>query len=281
MVVIESEGGLTVAASGSVGAPGGLVIDALATPVATGGDVLNQGVIDGGPSLRIDAAKVNGGGRFLANAIAFATFGNLNNPVNGSHFLGNGLQLHPSSGDTVALAVSGYGSAPQFMNLTVNGNATYAMPSLWPNGSTMPATNLPVLAGQVRPAGTPDPTYGGGSIIVQATGNLTLAGGASADLVFPGGLVLKAGGTLDVKGTAIDNAWTTSGQAFQGVFMEATQIVDTGAGGTMEIRTNNRNWTNFSVAPVVTAAVPLPASGLLLLAALGGAGAVRRQRKVA
>lgn len=41
------------------------------------------------------------------------------------------------------------------------------------------------------------------------------------------------------------------------------------------------NWTNFSVAPVVTAAVPLPASGLLLLAALGGAGAVRRQRKVA
>lgn len=41
------------------------------------------------------------------------------------------------------------------------------------------------------------------------------------------------------------------------------------------------NWTNFSVAPVVTAAVPLPASGLLLVAALGGAGAVRRQRKVA
>lgn len=41
------------------------------------------------------------------------------------------------------------------------------------------------------------------------------------------------------------------------------------------------NWTNFSVAPVVTAAVPLPASGLLLVAAVGGAGAVRRQRKVA
>lgn len=36
-----------------------------------------------------------------------------------------------------------------------------------------------------------------------------------------------------------------------------------------------------TVAPVVTAAVPLPASGLLLVAAVGGAGAVRRQRKVA
>ena len=41
------------------------------------------------------------------------------------------------------------------------------------------------------------------------------------------------------------------------------------------------NWTSFSVAPIMTAAVPLPASGLLLLAAVGGAGAVRRQRKVA
>jgi len=248
-VVIESEPGLTIAAAGSIVAPGGLVIDTLGTPATTGGDVLNQGVVDGGPTLRIDAAKVNGGGRFLGNAIAFATFGNLNNPVNGAHYLANGLQLYPSSGNAVALAVADYGNAPQFMNLTVNGNATYSMPSLWPNGSTLPANNRPVLPGQVRPAGTPDPAFGGGSIIIQATGNLTLDGGASADFVFPGGIALKAGGTLDTKGTALDNAWTISGQAFQGVFMEAAQIVDTSGGAGMEIRTNNKNWANFSVRP--------------------------------
>lgn len=273
-VVVESEPGLTVNAAGSIVAPGGLLLYTLATPPTTGGDVLNAGLIDGGPALRIEAARVSGGGRFVGDAIALATFGNLNNPVNGSHFLANGLQLHPASGDTVALAVSGYGLAPQFMNLTVNGNATYAMPSLWPNGSTMPATNLPVLTGQVRPPGTPDPAYGGGSIIVQATGNLTLDGGGSADLVFPGGVVLKAGGTLDARGTAIDNAWTTSGQAFQGVFMEAAQIVDTSPAGAMEIRTNHKNWANFSVrpAPPVTLwTLQLQANGTQ---AFVGAGAV-------
>lgn len=248
-VVIESEPGLTVNAAGSIAAPGGLVVDTLGTPATTGGNVQNQGVIDGGATLRIDAAKVNGGGRFVGNAIAFATFGNLNNPVNGTHYLANGLQLYPSAGTTVALAVSGFGLAPQFMNLTVNGNATYAMPSLWPASSTMPATNRPVLAGQSRAAGVPDPAFGGGSIIVQATGNLTLDGGASADLVFPGGIAIKAGGTLDTRGTAIDNAWTTSGQAFQGVFLEAAQIVDSSAAAALEIRTNNKNWANFGVRP--------------------------------
>ncbi len=251
VIVIESETGVSVAAAGSISAPGGLAIDALGTPATTGGNVLNQGAIDGGSSLRIDAAKVNGGGRFVGNAIAFATFGNLNNPANGLHYLANGLQLYPGTGNAVAVSVAGYGLAPQAMNLTVNGNVTFTMPSVWPNGSTLPATNRPVLAGQSRAAGTPDPAFGGGSIIVQATGNLTLDGGASADFVFPGGIALRASGTLDTHGTAIDNAWTTSGQSFQGVFMEAAQIVDTTIGGALAIRTNDRNWANFSVRPAM------------------------------
>ncbi len=250
-IVIESEMGLTVDPAGSIAAPGGLVVDALGTTATTGGNVLNQGAIDGGPSLRIDAAKVNGGGRFVGNAVAFATFGNLNNPATGLHFLANGLQLYPATGNTVALSAAGYGLAPQFMNLTVNGNATFSMPSVWPNGSTLPATNRPVLAGQSRAAGTPDPAFGGGSIIVQATGNLTLDGGASADFVFPGGIALRTSGTLDTHGTTIDNAWTTSGQSFQGVFMEAAQIVDTTIGGALAIRTNDRNWANFSARPAM------------------------------
>jgi len=251
MVVLVSEAGLNVTAAGSIVAPAGLAIDTLGTPSTTGGDVQNQGVIDGGPLLRISAAKVNGGGRFAGNAIQLTTFGNLNNPVNGAHYLGNGLQLYPSSGNDVALAVAGYGLAPQFMNLTVNGNATFSMPSLWAAGATLPSTNRPVLPGEVRAAGTPDPAYGGGSIIVQATGNLVLDGGLSQDLVFPGGIALKAGGTFDLNGAAIDNGWTTSGQAFQGLFIEAAQIVDSTAAAALEVRTNNKNWANFSVRPQV------------------------------
>ncbi len=104
---------------------------------------------------------MNGGGAFKGNAIALATFGNLNNPVNGSHFLANGLQLFPSSGGDVSVSVAGYGSAPQFMNLLVNGNATFSMPSVWPNGSPLPANNRPAKPGEIRAAGAPDPVYGG------------------------------------------------------------------------------------------------------------------------
>ncbi len=149
------------------------------------------------------------------------------------------------------LALAGFGTAPQFMNLTINGNVSFAMPSAWPNGVTLPANNRPVMPAEIRPSGTPDPSYGGGSIIVQATGSFTLDGGASGDLVFPGGVALKAAGSFDVHGVAIDNGWTTSGQPFQGVFIEAAQIRDSTAATALAIRTNNKNWANFSVRPLL------------------------------
>ena len=248
---VQNASGINVNAGGVVTAAAGLTMDALGASWTTGQTLVNQGTVDGGSSLQLFAAKVNGGGAFLGNAVVLATFGNLNNPVNGPHYLANGLQLSPSSGNNIGVTLAGYGNAPQIVNLMLGGNATVSMPSAWPNGSILPPNNRPVLPGEVRAAGIPDPSYGGGSMIVQAAGSLTLQGGASGDFVFPGGLVFKAGGALDVKGTAIDNAWTTSGAVFQGVFLEASSITDSAASARVSVRTNNLNWANFDPRPLV------------------------------
>jgi hypothetical protein len=244
---LHNASGITVAAGGSVFAPSGLISDALGASWTTGAPVVNQGTLDGGASLRVLGARVNGGGAFKGNAVFIGTFGNANNPVNGAHFLANGLQLWPSTGNTVALTLNHYGAAPQVLNVQVNGNASAAMPSAWPGGVTSPTNNRPVLQGGTRPPGTPLPGYGGGSMIVQATGTLSLVGGVSNDFVFPGGVVLKAGGNLDLKGVAVTNGWTTSGQSFQGIFLESPNIVSTG--GNLRVLTSNLNWVNFSTMP--------------------------------
>jgi hypothetical protein len=234
-----------------VSAPSGLTMDTLDPGWATGQALVNDGILDGGSGLQLFAAKVNGGGAFKGNAMIIATFGNLNNPVNGNHFVANALQLFPGSGNSVDLTLAGYGTSPQVVNVLINGNATLGMPSAWPNGSSLPPNNRPVLPGEARPAGVPDPAYGGGSMIIQATGALALQGGASGDFVFPGGIVLKSGGPLDVKGTVLDNGWTTTGAAFQGVFLEAPSITDSSAAARVFVRTNNLNWANFSARPLV------------------------------
>jgi filamentous hemagglutinin family protein len=250
VLIVQNANGMSVNAGGIITAPAGLKLDTLGATIDTGQAILNLGTVDGGPSLQLFGSKVNGGGAFKGNAIALATFGNLNNPVNGSHFLANGLQLFSSGAPEVNVSIAGYGSAPQFMNLMVNGNATFSMPSVWPNGSPLPPNNRPAMPGAVRAAGAPDPAYGGGSIILQATGVVALDGGASGDFVFPGGLVFKAG-LIDVKGTSLDNAWTTSGAPFQGVFLEAGGIFDSFPSAHVNVRTNDLNWANFSVRPLV------------------------------
>ncbi len=251
VLYVQSPAGLTIVAGGSVVAPAGLTLDTLDGTPASGQPIVNHGIADGGSSLQLFAARVGGGGMFKGNDVLLSTFGNANNPVNGAHFLANGLHFHPGSGSDLALTLSAYGGAPQFLNLMLHGNATVAMPSAWPVGSPLPPNNRPVMPGEVRAAGVPDPAYGGGSMIVQATGTLALAGGTRGDFVFPGGIVLKSGGELDVKGTSVDNAWTTSGASFQGVFMEAPSITDTGPTARIDVRTNNLNWANVMPRPLV------------------------------
>jgi len=250
-LIVKSSPGMTLAASGRIEAPSGLTIDTLGAEVTIGTPLVNQGVLHGGPTLALKAAKVTGGGLFRGNAMTLVTFGNLHNPVNGAHYLANGLQLHPASGTTVTVAIAGYGASAQVYNLMINGNGVVSMPSSWPAGSALPPNNRPVLPNAVRPAGTPDPGYGGGQIIIQAAGTLKLDGGASHDFAFPGGFVLRAGTAIDINGTLLVNGWTTSGTVYQGTFLEAPSIVDRSGSATLDVFTNDLNWTNFSVRPTV------------------------------
>ncbi len=239
--------GFAIAASGQVLGSSGLHVNALGGSWTTGQAITNAGIADGGPFLELYAAEVHGGGAFRGNAIGVHTFGNANNPVNGADYLQNGLQLHPSTGTMLALTLNGYGSGRQVFNLYAHGDASVWMPSAWPAGFTLPANNAVVAPGGTRPPGVPEPAYGGGSMIVQASGSLQLHGGGSNDFAFPGAIVLKAGVTLDFNGVAVNQGWTTTGQSFQGLFFEAPSIVS--ANGLIRLYGNDLNWMNFSVLP--------------------------------
>jgi YD repeat-containing protein len=247
-ITITNPNGVNVTSSGTISSAGGLSLSALSSSSPSVGQaIVNDGTIDGGPSLSLFAGRITGGGTYKGNAIVLSTFGNVNNPINGAHFLGNSIHLSPSTAATASVTLNDYGSAPQVLNVAISGNAVVGMPSAWPSGSLLPANNAPVKPGSIRPAGTPDPTYGGGSMIVQATGNLTLGGGTTNDFVFAGGIVLKAGGVLDLNGVTVNQGWTTSGRAFQGVFLEASIIKSTL--GQASIYSNNLNFINFSSPP--------------------------------
>jgi YVTN family beta-propeller protein len=243
---VQSPAGMTLHSGSNIAASGGLTLDTLGGTVTTGSSLVNGGVIDGGIGVRLLASTINGGGAFKGNAVTLSTFGNANNPVNGAHYLANSLQLFPSTGTDLALTIGEYGSAPQFMNMMVTGNASIWMPSSWPQGSTFTNNSAPLAAGAIRPAGVPEPSYGGGSIILQTTGNMTLFAGPTNDFVFPGGIALKAGGTLDINGVIVNQGWTTSGKAFQGIYFESPNIVSSLP---VSILSNDLNWTNFSTVP--------------------------------
>lgn len=243
---LHNRKGIAIHASGAIDAPRGLVLDALDASPDAGAKIANQGRVHGGTSLALFAGGVNGGGTFAADAVTLSTFGHANNPVHGAFFLDNGLHFVPATSGRIAFTANLYGRSPQVMNLLLAGDATFTMPSAWPAGITLPANNAVVLPGSVRPPNTPPPSYGGGSMIVQATGKLTLAG-AAGDLVFPGGIVLKAGVAIDFDGIAVNQGWTTSGQSFQGLFFEAPAIGN--RKGLIQIYGNDLNWANFSSMP--------------------------------
>lgn len=230
----------------SITADGGLTLDALGATSYVGGTIVNGGIIDGGSALDLLAAAIHGGGAFFGDTTTIRTFGNANNPVNGKHYLDNGLHLFPNSGTNLDLVLNDYGQSPQFLNLKVHGSAFVSMPSN-SSSATAPPNDSPVLPGTIRPAGSPEPSYGGGSIIVQATKDLTLLGDVSNDFVFPGGIVLKAGGTLNLAGVTINQGWTTTGKPFQGVYFEAPNITSPAL---TSIYSNDLNWINFSVMPI-------------------------------
>ena len=245
-LTVENARGITVAASGVIVGPAGLIVSGL-SDWNVGEALINDGTIDGASRLELRGAKIQGGGAFKGNDMMLSTPTVANNPVNGAHFLANGLQLYPGSGSNVNLTLHAYGAAPQVLNAKINGNGSVWMPSAWAPGSTLPPNNAVVPAGGTRAPGVPEPAYGGGSMIVQATGTLTVVKGTTNDFVFPGAIALKAGGALDLNAVVINQGWTVSGKQFQGVFFESPSIVS--PAGNIQVLTNSPNWINFSTLP--------------------------------
>ena len=243
--------GITITTSGAVASQPGVSLDTLGATWSSGGPIVNWGVLDAGDRMELLASNISGNGEFRGNAVVVRTFGNAHNPVHGAHYLRNGLRLIMGANNlasTIALTLNAYGSAPQVLNFDVQANATVWMPSDWTSATAVPPNNqvLPAPNG-IRRAGVPDPGYGGGSMIVQAQRSLALVNGDSHDFVFPGAIVLKAAGDLDLNGVVVNQGWTTSGLPFQGVFLEAPNIFS--STGVIEVFGNDLNWINFSTSP--------------------------------
>lgn len=246
-VMLYNSSGITVPVGGSIMAPGGTEISGLGFNWTVGQPVMNEGVIDSGPNLWVNGSRIGGGGAYVSNDTFISTLTFANNPVNGAHFLSNGLHLYPSTGTNVDLTLHAYGASPQVLNVLIHGNGVVWMPSSWGAGASAPVNNPVVAPGETRPPGVPEPFYGGGSMIVQATGNLQLYKGPTNDFVFPGAIAIKAGGTLDLNGVVINQGWTITGKPFQGPFFESPDIVS--PAGFIQVLSNNPNWINFSTMP--------------------------------
>lgn len=246
---LESATGVTLYPTGTI-AGDEVAVDTLGATWTTGAPIVNAGGIHAGRKLELLASRITGSGTFKGDAIVIHTFGNANNPVNGSHFLDNGLALAPGTGDPlpkVYLTLNLYGAAPQVVNLRVQGHASVWMPSAWPQPYDWPANNAVVPPGGTRDPGVPDPAYGGGSLLLQATGQLALSDGGpegTRDFAFPGGIALRAGEGMDLAGVTLNQGWTTSGVPFQGVFLEAPWITSS---SDIRVFSNDLNWTNLSV----------------------------------
>ncbi|MEO8506970.1 MAG: hypothetical protein ABI593_05010 [Betaproteobacteria bacterium] len=244
---VANAAGINLGSGGVMQSSSGLVLDTLGNNWIGGANIINAGVADGGTQLGLYGAAISGGGAFKGNTIAIATFGSAKNPVNGTFFLSNSLQLFPGTGDSLSLVLNAYGNVPQVLNLMANGNVSVWMPSAWPAGYTAPQNNAVLQPGGVWPPGQPESAFGGGSMIVQATGNLQLVDGGTDDFVFPGSIVFKAAGTIDIKGVVVNQGWNTGGKAFQGVYFESPVIGS--SIGKIEVYSNDLNWTNFSTFP--------------------------------
>ncbi|MEP7327985.1 MAG: Ig-like domain-containing protein [Betaproteobacteria bacterium] len=248
VLYLKNSNGVAIHAGAAVNGQAGVIIDTLGATWTEGRALVNNGVIDAGPSLEILASNVTGSGEHRGDNIMIHTFGNAHNPIDGNYYLHNGLLLQATSNVDVALTLNAYGSTPQVFNFRVvrNNGVTLRMPSAWPSGWAIPANNAVVAPGDVRPAGMPDPGYGGGSMIVQAEGRITLGATATGDFAFPGAVVLKSDVAIDTNGVLVNQGWTASGRAFQGVFFEAPSI---GSSSFIRVYGNDLNWVNFSTFP--------------------------------
>ncbi len=198
-----------------------------------------------------DVSNVIGPGMITANHVAIDASGSVRNPT-GVDYLFNGLQI-TTVGTSPRVEFTARGPAFQAINLDITGDAIVS------SGQSVIAQN-PCYSGLcIVPSGGYIPqSNAGSSLIVQASGDLTVVtnsfgsnylGGGSGGLsatngfLFPGAVVLIAGGALNVN-TVVDNAWTATAAPFQGIFFEGATI-----NATLPIYTNGNSFVNYSVRP--------------------------------
>ena len=184
--------------------------------------------------------------QIVTNMLDVDITGSINAPIAGNtNWLDNGLTVAPLDPlDPVWVSVSATGGGFQAINLGVTGNMVADSGT-----TTTPFIGVPLTTGGF-PAGGLQGNVGS-SMILQASGSLTLVGMPTGSpfapplaFQFPGGLAFKAGTTL-MTTTPVYNAWTTVAIPFQGQWYEAPSIII----GSF-LATSGNTWTNFSTAPV-------------------------------
>ena len=199
-----------------------------------------------------EVASVTGTGVITANHVVFDTSGNVRSALLTPNYLLNGLRI-TTVGTAPLVEVTARSPSTQAVNLAITGNATVT------SGETV-SINNPCYTGLcVLPSGGYIPqSNAGSSLLVTASGNLTIAsntiagnfigggpGGLSntSGFLFPGGVAFVAGGALNVN-TVVDNAFTGTAVPFQGVYFEGATI-----NALQPIYTNGNSLVNYSVRP--------------------------------
>lgn len=245
-----------------------------------------------------DIQSLNGSTPISANYLELASTANINAP-GGSSYLDNGLGVQPyTSGQAVQLQLLPEGPAVgnyNVVNIKVNGNAVVSSLGQTPvaqaieNGFWGPNDNNYHTPGSTDssgnygtiPAGSSvsysDPTSHASSMLLQATGSMTVTGNPHFDVpfknsyesmynntfggltnnldyymtntspfAFAGGIVLDAAGPLTVNIPMI-NVWGSNpGVPFQGFYLEGQSIQIANDAWFME---NYRNVVNVSTTP--------------------------------
>ncbi|QSR89627.1 hypothetical protein IT6_05015 [Methylacidiphilum caldifontis] len=173
--------------------------------------------------------NLTGDGVLTTEKFNLTTVGDVRNVVSPTNALLNGFNIangHFGSTDITIDVTSAL--APHVINLAVNGNAVINSDH---NSTFINKSFIPTGLANAEP-------YSGGNLLVNATGNLTVGGSTPIDhalstdilhlgpsFIFPGGVALKAGGTLTVN-VPIDNGYTAvAGPNLQGIFLSAPQII--------------------------------------------------------
>ncbi len=203
-----------------------------------------------------NAQNITGPGTVRADRVLFdGVMGNVNNRTSANP-LQNGFHIANGPSGNTAITISAVGAGPQAINLNVAGNATV---NSGRTGTFVQSNDA------LRPA-----PNAGSNLLIQASGNLTVVPSQAEvednptslsaqvlhvpnGFVFPGGIVLIAGtggsGTLALS-TVVDNGYTTTAVAGQGIFFQAPTILSPNP-----VVTNGNTWVNYSVQPSVVPAI--------------------------